>query len=460
MKERSQKTQLMSMADKKRIWHPFTQATEWEEEDIVIVDSAEGCWLVDTDENRYLDGISSLWVNVHGHRNKIIDNAVKAQLGKIAHSTLLGLASTPSIQLAEKLVRVAPGGLSKVFFSDSGSTAVEVALKMAFQFFQNRGGPGDVERTDFIAFTDAYHGDTVGSVSIGGMDLFHKVYKPLLFDAHRAPYPYCYRCPMGKSSEDCDHECLGALEKLLENHGDKCCALVIEPLVQGAAGIITAYDGFLKGVEELCRKHGVLLICDEVATGFGRTGKMFACEHEDVEPDFLCLAKGITGGYLPLAATITTDEVHEAFSAPYEENKTFFHGHSYTGNPLAAAAALASMALFEKDAMLEQIPTKAARLRSRLNQHLGGHPNIGEIRQRGMMVGIELVADVETKEPYPVKDRMGRQVIMEARKRGLIIRPLGDVVILMPPLSISTSEIDFLVETTAQAVEAVTGIKA
>lgn len=443
--------------DRRYLWHPFTQASEWDSEEALIVERADGCWLVDTDGNRYLDGVSSLWVNLHGHRRPELDQAVAEQLGRVAHTTLLGLGSVPSIELARRLVDLAPGRLSRVFYSDSGSTAVEVALKIAFQFFRQRGGPGDGARTRFVAFSNAYHGDTVGSVSLGGIDLFHGLYRPLLFDALRAPYPYCYRCPEGKAGPGaCDQACLGRLEELLDRHGPQICGLVIEPLVQGAAGIITAPRGFLAEAARLCRRHGVLLLCDEVATGFGRTGTLFACEQEGVEPDLLCLAKGITGGYLPLAATLATEEIYDGFRGHYEANRTFFHGHSYTGNPLACAAALASLDVFAKDRVLEHLPATVERLSLALTHKVAPLPHVGEVRQRGLMVGIELVADPGTRRLFAPGLRMGRRVILEARRRGVVIRPLGDVIVLLPPLAVSEEEIDLLVDVTAASIAAAT----
>lgn len=453
---RTPRTAELAALDKACLWHPFTQATEWDADEPLVVERAEGCWLVDTDGNRYLDGISSLWVNLHGHGRPEVDTAIMEQLGRVAHTTLLGLGSVPSIELARRLVAAAPGKLGRVFFSDDGSTAVEVALKMTYQFFQQRGHPGDQERRTFVAFTEAYHGDTVGSVSLGGIDLFHGIYRPLLFDALRAPYPYCYRCPLGKNQQDCGEACLGEFERLLEAHGREVCAVVIEPLVQGAAGIITAYPGFLCGVADLCRHHGVLLVCDEVATGFGRTGSLFACEQESVEPDFLCLAKGISAGYLPLAATLTTEGVYDAFRGPYDANRTFYHGHSYTGNPLACAAALASLDIFEADRVLERIAATGARLGAGLCEHIASLRHVGEVRRRGLMVGIELVADRTSRTPFPAEERTGRRVILRARERGVVIRPLGDVIVLLPPLAISAAEVDFLVEETARAIRFVT----
>ena len=450
---RSERTRELVALDRRHLWHPFTQAEEWEAEEALVVEAAEGCWLVDTDGNRYLDGVSSLWVNVHGHQVPELDAAVRDQLGRVAHTTLLGLGSVPSIELARRLVDLAPGGLNRVFYSDSGSTAVEVALKMAYQCCRQRGLG---LRTRFVAFTDAYHGDTVGSVSLGGIDVFHGLYRPLLFDALRAPYPHCYRCPLGKQPATCGTACLGELEKLLEQRGPEVCALVIEPLVQGAAGIVTAPDGYLADVARLCRRHGVLLVCDEVATGFGRTGTMFACEQEEVEPDFLCLAKGLTAGYLPLAATLATEAVYDAFRGPYEAHRTFYHGHSYTGNPLGCAAALANLDLFEREGVLEKLPRKIERVRTRLAERVAPLAHVGDVRQRGLMVGIELVADRATREPFPPSERRGRRAILAARERGVVIRPLGDVVVLMPPLAISADEIDTLVDVTADAIRAAT----
>ncbi len=457
MNPRSPRTRDLEALDRRHLWHPFTQAEEWDAEEALIVEAAEGCWLLDGDGNRYLDGISSLWVNVHGHRVPEVDRAVAAQLAKVAHSTLLGQGSPPAIELAAKLAALAPGRLSRVFYSDSGSTAVEVALKMAYQYCRQSGRPGDQGRHRFLAFSDAYHGDTVGSVSLGGIDLFHGVYRPLLFDALRAPYPYCYRCPRGRSPETCGQGCLGELERLLDRHGAETCAVVVEPLVQGAAGIITAPPGFLAGVERLCRRHGVLLVCDEVATGFGRTGTMFACEQEGVEPDFLCLAKGISAGYLPLAATLATEAVYAAFRGPYPAHRTFFHGHSYTGNPLACAAALASLEVFAARQTLAGLPAKIERLRAGLADRVAPLPAVGEIRQRGLMVGIELVADRATRAPFDPARRVGRRVILEARRRGVVLRPLGDVLVLMPPLAIAPEELDLLVAVTAASIAAVTG---
>jgi adenosylmethionine---8-amino-7-oxononanoate aminotransferase len=419
-------------ADRRHVWHPFTQQRGWcEEGPPLVIDRAAGTNLYDLEGNCYIDGVSSLWCNVHGHRHPAIDAAIRAQLERVAHSTMLGLTHEPAVELARKLLAVAPGPLTRVFYSESGSTAVEIALKMAFQFWAQRG---ERSRTRFICLESSYHGDTLGSVSVGGIELFHSLYRPLLFDSLRA------------RAGDGDH-----LEELLERHGAQTAAVIIEPLVQGAAGMLLQPDGYLGRVRELCDAHDVLMICDEVATGFGRTGRMFACEHEEVTPDLMCVGKGLTGGYLPLAATLTTEPVYEAFLGEFEEFKTFFHGHTYTGNPLASAAAIASLELFQREHTLEALQPKVDLLSRLLAQRVTFLPGVAEVRQRGFMVGIELIEQ-------PVAERIGHQVTLAARRRGAIIRPLGDVIVLMPPLSISEADLRRLVAITAASIaEATSG---
>ncbi|MCU0695710.1 MAG: adenosylmethionine--8-amino-7-oxononanoate transaminase [Myxococcaceae bacterium] len=420
---------------------------QWPDDQPLVIERAEGNWLVDTEGRRYLDAISSLWVTVHGHRRPEIDAAVRAQLDQVAHSTLLGLASVPSIELAQKLVAKAPPGLSHVFYSDSGSTAVEVAVKLAYQYWQLSGRP---EKRRFVALSEAYHGDTIGSVSVGGMDLFHERFRHLLFPVERIPTPHAYRWP----GRDVLSESLAAAEALLVEKGHEVAGLVVEPLVQGAAGMLMQPKGYLKGLEALCRTHDVLLICDEVATGFGRTGTLFAVEQEDVRPDLLCLAKGLTGGYLPLAATLATDRIYQAFLGPFADAKTFFHGHTYTGNPLACAAALASLELFDTDQTLERMKPVVQALSEGLAR-VARHPNVGEVRQRGMMVGVELVKDRATKAEFAFAERMGFRVCLEARKHGVWLRPLGNVVVVMPPLSLSVDEAHLIVDALEKSLAAV-----
>jgi len=419
--------------DRKHLWHPFTQQRDWCAEEPLVIERAEGTSLIDSEGRRYIDGVSSLWCNVHGHRHPGIDRAVREQLERVAHSTMLGLSHPGAAELAARLVEIAPPGLSRVFYSESGSTATEIALKMAFQYQQQRGGQ-HVRRTSFVHLRDAYHGDTIGSVSVGGIDLFHAAYRPLLFEAHTIE--------PGDATD---------LEQVLARHGEEIAAVIVEPLVQGAAGMLTHPPGYLRAVRELCDRFGVLLICDEVATGFGRTGTMFACEQEGVVPDLLCLAKGLTGGYLPLAATLAGEEIYEGFLGTQEEHRTFFHGHTYTGNPLACAAALASLDAFRSEKTLLRLQPKIRLLRELL-AGLEEMPQIAEVRGRGMMVGI----DLGERDPAL---RMGHRVTLEARRRGAIVRPLGDVVILMPPLSISKGELRRLVGITAESIEAATQVE-
>jgi adenosylmethionine-8-amino-7-oxononanoate aminotransferase len=414
--------------DHDHLWHPFTQQRDWVGEEPLMIQAAEGTDLIDTRGRRYLDGVSSLWCNVHGHRHPEIDAAVREQLDRVAHSTMLGLSHPGASELAARLTEIAPDGLSRVFYSDSGSTAVEVALKMAFQFWQHRGGQ-HVRKTSFICLDQAYHGDTIGSVSVGGMSLFHSTFGPLLFESHRA------------KPGDIDD-----MARLLARREEEIAAVVMEPLVQGAAGMLTHPPGYLRAVRRLCDRHGALLICDEVATGFGRTGTMFACEQEGVSPDLLCLAKGLTGGYMPLAATLATERIYEPFLGAHSDFKTFFHGHTYTGNPLACAAAIASLDVFERERTLVRLQPKIQLLSKWLAQ-VQRMPEVKEVRQRGVMAGIDL-------GEHDPELRLGHRVVLEARRRGVIVRPLGDVIVLMPPLSISKQDLRRLVEVVGQSIRA------
>src|SRR5207249_2412389 len=397
--------------DRNYLWHPFTQMREWERESPVSIEQGEGSYLIDTEGRKYLDGVSSLWVNLHGHRHPRLDRAIQNQLKKIAHSTLLGLSNPPAIQLARELIRVAPRGLTRVFYSDDGSTAVEVALKMAVQYWQQRWPQAGAKRT-FVHLGLAYHGDPVGAMSVGSMELFQKRFDGLRFSTITAEPPYWYRCPLGLTYLACRMACLDAIERVLKQQHQEIAGLIIEPLVQAAAGMITAPPGYLSRIRELCTQYNVLLIADEVATGFGRTGRMFACDHEGVTPDLMAISKGLTGGYLPLAATLTTEEIYRAFLGDFAEWKTFFHGHSYTGNPLGCAVALANLEVFRKERTLRQ--------------------------------------------SYPLTDRIGHRVAMEARRHGLLIRPLGNVVVLMPPLVSKLNELSRMVSILHQSVRTAT----
>ncbi len=442
--------------DKRYVWHPFTQMKEYASESNLVIVRGEGNYLIDEEGRRYLDGVSSLWVNLHGHRHPHIDAALKDQIDKIAHSTLLGIANEPSIRLAEKLVSVAPVGaycntpLQHVFYSDNGSTAVEVALKIAFEYWQLRArhAPNLLKKKKFVSFCEAYHGDTLGAVSVGHIELFHEVYRPLLFATHQAPIPT-------------DPGCLDWVEQLFQKQAGEIAACIIEPLVQAAGGMIVQPKGFLKRLRELCTRYQVLLIADEVATGFGRTGTLFACEQEEVVPDFLCLAKGLTAGYLPLAATLTTAEIYQAFLGDYGEFRHFFHGHSYTGNQLGCAVALANLEVFNREHVLEKLPPKIARFQELL-AGLAQLPQVKEVRQQGLMIGIELnVGAALCGRPagegnhigLPLQEqRLGHQVCLAARAQGVFIRPLGNVIVLMPPLSITLDEIAWLCRVTHEAI--------
>src|SRR5688572_7778701 len=449
-------TEDLRRLDRQHVWHPFTHMKLWHADPSpLVITAAEGMHLIDSDGNRYLDGVSSLWCNVHGHRVPEIDAAVRAQLDKVAHTTMLGLASEPAILLADRLMKLVPPGLTKVFYSDAGATATEVAFKLAAQYWYNVGRP---EKNEFVGFAEAYHGDTVGAMSVGRTTAFHRPYFPMLFKVHYAPTPFPYRPPAACGASDAAtvaRHCLVALEGILNEHHERLAAVCIEPIVQGAAGMIVHPEGFLRGVRELCTRYDVLMIADEVAVGFGRTGRMFACEHEGVSPDLRCAAKGITGGYLPLAATFATQRIFDAFLGEPWEGKTFFHGHTYTGNPLACAAALASLDLFEKNDLLADVRRKSDALAAMLAP-LAHLPHVGDVRQKGFMVGIELVADKTTKQPFDPKRRLGAEICARVRRHGVIIRPLGDVIVLMPPLAMPVEDLQTIVNAVRKEISAIT----
>jgi adenosylmethionine---8-amino-7-oxononanoate aminotransferase len=441
--------------DRKFLWHPFTQMREWEQEDPLIIARAKGSYLYDTNGRKYLDGVSSIWLTVHGHRHPVLDRALREQSAQMAHSTLLGLSHPPAIKLARALIRIAPRGLARVFYSDDGSTAMEVALKMAVQYWQQRAPRAGPKKT-FLHLQLSYHGDTAGAMSIGGIDLFHRRFRPLLFPAIAAEPPHCYRCPFNLTFPSCKMACLDPIERILKRRQRDIAGLVIEPMVQAAAGMITAPPGYLTRLRRLCTKYNVLLIADEVATGFGRTGRMFACEHEGVTPDLMAVSKGLTGGYMPLAATLATEKVYRAFLGRHAEWKTFFHGHSYTGNPLGCAVALANLTVFRKERTLMQLQPKIKAL-TRLLRPLGKLAHVGDIRQQGFMAGIELVQDQSTKSPYPLERRIGHRVVMDARRHGLFLRPLGNVIVLMPPLTVTLRELTHMVAIVRESIRTVTG---
>ncbi|MGH7831021.1 MAG: adenosylmethionine--8-amino-7-oxononanoate transaminase [Candidatus Binatia bacterium] len=442
--------------DHAHLWHPFTQMQEWMGEEPCIIERGEGHYLIDVRGKRYLDGVSSLWCNVFGHRRPELDRALQEQLGRIAHSTFLGLSHVPGIELARQLTELSPPGLKRVFYSDNGATAVEVALKMALQYWQLKG---DTKRTRFASLVEGYHGDTVGAMSVGHSETFHRFHLPLLFPVLRIPPPHLFRTRQGMSEGNALQAAVREAEEKISRERESLAALIVEPLMQGAAGMWSQPLGYVRALREICRRHGILLIVDEVATGFGRTGRMFACEHDGVSPDILCLGKGITGGYLPLAATLATEEIFSAFLGEYVEFKAFFHGHTYTGNPLGCAVALASLELFGKEKIFARMQPKIRYLKTRLAHDFAPLPHVGDVRQWGFMVGIDLVEDKATHKGYPPDRRVGHRVTLGARKRGVIIRPLGNVVVLMPPLTISEEELATLLDGVHDSIREVTGAR-
>ena len=438
--------------DKRYLWHPFTQMQDWLTEDVVIIERGEGCYLIDTTGNRYIDGTASMWTNVHGHNHPELNTALKTQLDKIAHTTLLGYSNIPAIQLAQKLVEITPAGLNKVFYSDNGSTAVEIALKMAYQYWQHKGEP---QRKLFIHFDNAYHGDTIGAMSVGGIDSFHTTFDSLLFKGIRVSAPEMYRSPRDANNTAVKRRWLDAVEAALSENVGQVTGIILEPLIQGAGGMLVAPKGFLKELAVLAKRWGTLLIVDEVMTGFGRTGKMWACEHENITPDILCTAKGLAAGYLPLAATLTTDNLYNAFLGEYRDLKTFFHGHTFTGNPLACAVALENIAIFERENLLSQLQPTIEHFKNRL-QEFYRLPHVGDVRVCGLAAGVELMKNPDTDTPYPFEEKMGIRVCKEALARGAMLRPLVNTIVLMPPLQIAISALDSLLDIVYSSIETVT----
>ena len=437
--------------DKRYLWHPFTQMQDWLAEEPVIIERGEGCYLIDTAGNRYIDGVASMWTNVHGHNHPELNAALKTQVDKIAHTTLLGYSNIPAIELAKKLVELTPAGLNKVFYSDNGSTAVEIALKMVYQYWQHKGEP---QRKLFIHFDKAYHGDTVGAMSVGGIDSFHTTFDSLLFEGIRVSPPETYR-NANTANSVVKTQWLKAVESALSEHNGQVAGIILEPLIQGAGGMLISPQGFLNELSELAKQWETLLIVDEVMTGLGRTGKMWACEHEAVTPDLLCTAKGLAAGYLPLAATLTTDEVYNAFLGEYRNLKTFFHGHTFTGNPLACAVALENIAIFEREDLLSRLQPTIELFRNRL-QEFYKLSHVGDVRMCGLAAGVELMKNPDTYMPYPFEKKIGIRVCKEALTRGAILRPLVNTIVLMPPLQISISELDTLFDIVYASIEKVT----
>ena len=430
-------TQKLNQLDHQYIWHPFTSMREWVRNESIIIEKGEGVWLTDTEGRSYIDGVSSIWANIHGHNKAELNEAIKNQMDKVAHSTLLGLGNIPSIELAEALVKLAPEGLSKVFYSDNGSTAIEVGLKIAYQYWQQEGKK---KKKKLITLKQSYHGDTMGGVSLGGIDRYRRIFSDLVFEVIEVENPYYYRSGF-RSEEECRDDCLKKLREELARNEGEVGALFLESYIQGAGGMIVYPLGYMKGVEELCREYEVLLILDEVATGFGRTCRMFACEEDWIRPDIMALGKGISGGYVPLAATLTTERIYESFLGNEEgREKTFFHGHTYSGNPIGCCVGLASLDLFEKEDLLGKARENEGWMREGLKKYWG-LKHVGDIRQKGMMVGVELVKDRRTKEKYAKAAGIGKKVTVAARGHEILIRPLGDIIVIMPPLSIEEEEV-------------------
>ena len=414
----------------------------------VLIEKAKGIKLYDGEGKSYYDTISSWWCNVHGHNHPRIRRAIKRQLDSLDHVLFAGFTHKPAILLAEKLVSITPKNLTRVFFSDNGSTAVETALKMSFQYWHNSGN----KKTKFISLDYGYHGDTIGAMSLGGVDLFNEVFSPLFFNSIKVPSPYCYRCPMKKKRLSCSIDCIKPLEEALEKNGGEIAALVMEPMILAAGGMIVYPKEYLKNAASLCRKHNVHLIMDEVATGFGRTGKMFACEHAGIKPDFICFSKGITSGTLPLGATLTTTEVYEAFYADHDSGKTFYHGHTYTANPIACSAALASLKIFEREGTLERIGPVITYLHNGLDQ-FRALDIVGDIRSIGMIAALELVQDKKTKKEFDTGDRISQRIYKRALKDRIILRPLGSIIYLYLPLCTKKRDIGAILDKTYSALK-------
>ncbi|MGG3574223.1 adenosylmethionine--8-amino-7-oxononanoate transaminase [Bacillus gobiensis] len=435
--------------DLNHIWHPCSQMKDYENFPPIVIKSGKGIYLYDENGKEYIDAVSSWWVNLFGHANKQISTSLANQAFQLEHVIFANFTHEPAILLAEKLAKITPDGLTKVFFADNGSSAVEIALKMSFQYHQQKNKPN---KRRFLAFTDAYHGETLGALSVGGVDLYSSIYQPLLLDTLRAQGPDCFRCPFNQNPTNCDTPCISSVEKILKKHHSEIAAVIIEPLIQAAAGMKMYPPSYLKQLRKLCTKYDVHFIADEVAVGFGRTGTMFACEQAEIMPDFMCLSKGITGGYMPLSVVLTTNEVYDAFYDDYESNKAFLHSHSYTGNPLACRIALEVLKIFKEGQYIEKIKQKSTYMKELASNIYNNHPNIGEYRQTGMVGAIELVKDKETKEPFSSEERIGYKIYQIALEKGLLLRPLGNVLYFMPPYVIETDEIEKMILTASESI--------
>lgn len=428
--------------DLKYVWHPCSQMQDYEELKPIIIKSGEGVNLYSMDGKKYIDVVSSWWCNLLGHCNKRISSAVKNQLDTLEHVIFANFSHPKAIELCERLVKVLPKGLEKFCFTDNGSSAIEAAMKMSFQYHYQTGNP---QKTRFMALSDAYHGETIGALSIGGVDLYSEIYKPVLLDIIRIQGPDCYRCPYGLNCKNCQAQCIESAKESFKKWGDKTAAIVIEPLVQAAAGMKIYSPKYLSELRKLCDEYNVHLIADEIATGYGRTGKMFACDHAGISPDIMCLSKGLTGGYMPMALAVTTKKIFDAFYAPYNEGKAFMHSHTYSGNPLACAAACEVLKILRDENIIENAQKNAIYFNNLIKEKFSTHKNVGDIRSIGLINAIELVEDKATKKPFDSKLRIGYQIYKEALKKGVILRPLGDVIYFNPPLIIQKDDMDYVV---------------
>lgn len=436
------------------IWHPCSQMKDYETLPPIVIERGEGVYLYDIYGKEYIDIVSSWWCNLLGHCNPVISQRMKEQLDKLEHVIFANFSHEGAIRLCEELIELLPKGLTKFNFSDNGSASVECALKMAFQYQYQTGKP---EKKRFMCLSDGYHGETIGALSVGTMDLYAKIYQPMLLDTIRIKAPDCYRCPYGKTRTTCTCECFEKAEEAFEEYAEQTAAMIVEPLLQGSAGMRMYPPSYLKKLRKLCTEHDVLLIADEIATGFGRTGKMFACEHAGITPDFMCLSKGLTGGYLPMSITVTTEKIYQAFYADYREGKAFLHSHTYSGNPLGCAAALAVLSVLREQNILQKAQEHAQYLSAQMREHVGNHPNVGEIRSIGLIHAIELVQEKENKKPFDATLRIGYQIYQEALKLGLVLRPLGDVLYFNPPLTIQKGELDQAIVRAKEAMKKVLG---
>ncbi|GHH97568.1 adenosylmethionine--8-amino-7-oxononanoate transaminase [Neobacillus kokaensis] len=436
--------------DLAHVWHPCSQMKDYEDFPPIVIKSGKGIYLYDENGKQYIDAVSSWWVNLFGHANERISSALSQQAFQLEHAIFANFTHEPGILLAEKLAAITPDGLTKVFFADNGSSAIEVALKMSFQYHAQKNKPN---KKRFLALTDAYHGETLGALSVGGVGLYNEVFQPLLLDTVRAQGPDCFRCPFNEKPESCKTPCISFVKEKLKQHHEEISAIIIEPLIQAAAGMKMYPPSYLENLKELCLKYDVHLIADEVAVGFGRTGTMFACEQAGITPDFICLSKGLTGGYLPMSVVLTTDEVYQAFYDDYETMKAFLHSHSYTGNPLACRVALEVLQIFEDEQYMEVIQEKSAYMREIASKTFSRLPYVGEYRQTGMVGAIELVKDKVTKEPFPSEERVGYQIYQIALEKGLLLRPLGNILYFMPPYVITKEEIKAMIDLTNEAFQ-------